>query len=345
MANASWDISLDPQWLARRSEDIIDPLLAIVDAHHHVWDRPGNRYLLDEMLADTGSGHNIQATVFVQCRAMYRADGAPELRPLGEVEFANGIAAMSASGAYGPARICAAIVGHADLRLGADVKKVLEAELAAGSGRFCGIRHVTTWDADAALVNPAIAVPRGLLSDTAFRKGYAQLGPLGLSFDAWLYHPQIDELCALARDYEDTTIVLDHLGSPLRVESYASKKDQVFADWSASIKRLASHPNVVVKLGGLGMSNCGFGFHQQAEPPSSETLAQTWRPFIETCIAAFGPERCMFESNFPVDKMSCSYHILWNAFKRLAAGMSDGERSSLFFGTAARVYKIGLAPR
>ncbi len=328
-------------WLDRRKEPILAPDLPIVDPHHHLWDRPGWRYLLDELVADTESGHNIVATVFVQARAMTRAAGPVEMRPVGETEFVNGVAAMSASGVYGKTRHCAGIVGHADLTLGSRVAPVLAAHIRAGGDRFRGIRHTSAWDADDSIRNPAYNPPRGLLADGKFREGFAVLARLGLSFDAWLYHPQIDELRDLARAFPQTKIVLNHVGGPIGIGAYAGKHKQIFPIWTTSIKALAACPNVYVKLGGLGMRLGGFGFHEQPEPPSSETLANTWRPYIETCIDAFSPSRCMFESNFPVDKGSYSYPVFWNACKLLAKGASDAEKADLFSGTAMQV----LPPR
>jgi predicted TIM-barrel fold metal-dependent hydrolase len=327
-------------WLDRRKEPILEPDLPIVDPHHHLWDRPGWRYLLDELLADTSSGHNIIATVFVQARAMARATGPVELRPVGETEFVNGVAAMSASGIYGNTRHCAGIVGHADLSLGSRVEPVLEAHIRAGGDRFRGIRHISAWDADASIRNPAYSPPAALLGDRGFREGFAILGRLGLSFDAWLYHPQIGELAELARAFPETKIVLNHVGGPIGTGAYAGKHKEVFPGWAASIKALAACPNVYVKLGGLGMRMGGFGFHERSEPPSSEALTATWRPYIENCINAFGPSRCMFESNFPVDKGSYSYPVFWNACKLLTKGATDAEKADLFAGTAVRFYRL-----
>jgi L-fuconolactonase len=330
-------------WLDQRNEPILEPGLPIIDPHHHLWDRPGWRYLLDELLADTGTGHNIIATVFVQARAMVRATGPEELRPVGETEFVNGVAAMSASGIYGKTKVCAGIVGHADLTLGTRVEPVLAAHIRAGGDRFRGIRHITAWDGDDSIRNPAYSPPPGLLADKAFRDGFAVLCRLGLSFDAWLYHPQIKELTDLARAFPDARIVLNHVGGPIGIGPYAAKRKEVFAAWTASIKALAACPNVCVKVGGLGMRMGGFGFHEKAEPPSSGTLAAAWRPYVETCIEAFGPSRCMFESNFPVDKGSYSYPVFWNACKLLAKAASHGEKADLFAGTAARFYRLDFS--
>ena len=302
-----------------------------------MWDREGWRYLLDDLLADTNSGHNILATVFVQARAMLRADGPEEMKPLGETEFVNGVAAMTASGIYGKIRACAGIVGHANLMLGSRVEPVLEA-LARASGRFRGIRHITAWDADPGVRNPGNPAVPGMLGDAKFREGFAVLARMGHSFDAWVYHPQLDEVTSLADAFPDAKIVLNHCGGPVAINAY--KRDEVFPGWKKSIDALAKRPNVYVKLGGLGMRIGGFAFESQADPPSSQALADAWRPYIETCIAAFGPSRGMFESNFPVDKGSYSYWVFWNACKILAKGASAAEKADLFVGTAKRFYRL-----
>ena len=334
---------LDERWLATTVKAAIEPERPIVDPHHHLWDRQ-QRYLFDDLLKDLNTGHNILATVYLQCASMYRADGDPAYAAVGETEFVNGVAAMSASGGYGTVRACAGIVGHADLhRLGAAVEPVLQAHLRAGGGRFRGVRNSSVWDGDAAIVSVPVPPPRGLLDDARFREGFARLGPLGLSFDAWLYHPQIGELAALTRAFPDTTIVLDHVGGPLGIGAYKDRRDEVFEVWRDAIRDIARCPNVNVKLGGLGMKIMGFGFEEKHRPPSSEELARQWRPYLETCIDAFGTGRAMFESNFPVDKQSCSYAVLWNAFKRFAAKYSEAEKHALFVGTACRVYRIDEA--
>jgi predicted TIM-barrel fold metal-dependent hydrolase len=330
-----------PEWLALRQEEVLEPDLPIVDPHHHLVDRANTgRYLLPDLLADTESGHNITATVYLEWLSMYRAGGPEELRPVGEVEFANGVAAMAASGLYGKTRVCAGIVGYADLMLGARVEPVLEAMIMAGGGRFRGIRYITASHPDEAARGSSVNRPAGLLTNAKVREGFAQLHPLGLSFDAWMYFTQLDELVALARAFPDAPIVLDHVGGPIGIGPYAGRRDEVFAQWRASIEELARCPNVHVKLGGLGMRLFGFDLHQGALPPSSEQLAGLWRPYIETCIAAFGAERAMFESNFPVDKYSGGYRAFWNAFKRLAAGCSASEKAALFAGTARRFYRL-----
>jgi predicted TIM-barrel fold metal-dependent hydrolase len=329
-------------WLAQYTEEVIDPKRPIVDPHHHLWDRGGLRYMIEELSSDIASGHNVVATVYVEARSMYRAKGAEELRPVGEVEFASGVAAMSASGGYGPAQICAGIVGHASLLLGDRVKAVLEAEITAGQGRFRGIRHSSAWDAEADVANMYATRPKGLLLDSTFRRGFACLAPLGLSFDAWQFHPQLSEFTDLARAFPDTRIVLDHCGGPVGLGRFAGHREETFKAWKASMLEVAKCPNVNVKLGGLAMRLLGFDFHERPKPPTSEQAATAWRPYIETCIEAFGPGRCMFESNFPPDKGQCSYQVIFNAFKRIAAQYSETEKTALFSRTASDVYRLKL---
>ena len=339
-------------WLALGpAEDILELDLPIVDPHHHLWDHKRHRYLLDELRADLGnnggSSHRIVATVFVDCLAFYRANGPEALRPVGETEFANGVAAMCASGVYGELRACAGIVSHADLTLGAAARDVLQAHIAAAGGpggRFKGIRHAGGWDASPLIHNSHTRPPPGLYGDATFRQGVAQLAPLGLSFEAWQYHPQLPEVTALARAFPDTSIILNHLGGPLGVGPYSTQipgqADATFAQWRTHMAELASCPNVSVKLGGLGMRIGMFDHHARPAPPSSQEVADAWRPWVETAITQFGAQRCMFESNFPVDKGGASYAVLWNAFKRIAAGASADEKAALFEGTARRVYKL-----
>ena len=331
-----------PDWLALHEEEVLDPTRVVVDPHHHLWDRGGQRYLIEELSSDIASGHNVIATVYVEARSMYRAKGPEAFRYVGEVEFANGAAAMSASGGYGPAAICAGIVGHVSLLLGDGVKPVLEKEISAGQGRFRGIRHSTAWDADPNVAHLYATRPKGLLLDPTFRKGFAHLAPLGLSYDAWLFHPQIGELIDLACAFPNTQIILDHCGGPAGTGQYAGRREEIFTTWQASIREIAKCSNVVVKLGGLAMCLFGYDFHQRPRPPSSEELAAAWRPYIETCIEAFGPQRAMFESNFPPDKGQCSYQVIFNAFKRIAGSMSETEKNALFAETAMRVYRLTI---
>jgi L-fuconolactonase len=344
-------------------EAILEPDLPIIDPHHHLWDWPAAllagrptpehgfttvvrramRYLLPELLADLNTGHNVRATVFVQCGAMYRADGPEGIKPVGETEFVNGVAAMCASGTYGPIRACAGIVGHADLTAGAAVSAVLEAHLKTAGDRFRGIRHSASYDVDSQVLGPLARVGPGLFSQKNFREGYAQLAKFNLSFDAWLLEPQLPELIDLAQSFPLTPIVLDHVGTPLGLASYQGRREERFPIWRDNMRKLAALPNVSVKLGGLAMAFCNFPSFLQSSAAPSTQLAAEWRPYIETCIELFGANRCMFESNFPVDMGSCTYPVLWNAFKVLAKQYSADEKTALFSGTAQRVYRLNIA--
>jgi len=277
-------------------------------------------------------------------RCIYRKAGPQEMQPLGETEFVQGIAAQSASGQYGTTNVAAGIVGFADLTLGAAVAPVLESHIAASRDRFRGIRYISTWDASSDIV-PSRSRPKGVLLDPKFREGFAYLHKYNLSFDAWLYHTQLMELVDLARAFPETPIIVNHVGGPLGIGPYTGKREVVFQEWKCGITALASCLNVVVKLGGLGMEMCGFGWHQRATPPSSAELAEAMAPYYLWCIEQFGADRCMFESNFPVDKMSYSYTVLWNAFKRISAGFSPDDRSALFHDTAAKAYRLATSHR
>ena len=331
-------------WLALTVEAPLEPDLPICDPHHHLWDsrsaRLAPRYLLDEILEDVQSGHNVVSTVFIECGSMFKAAGPEAMRPVGETEFVNGIAAMSASGQYGPGRIAAGIVGTVNLRLGEAAAAVLDAHLVAGGGRFRGIRLGATWDASDAVPNHRTNPPQGLLLRQDFRAGFAQLAPRQLTFEAWCYYHQIPEVTDLARAFPDTTIILDHFGGPIGIGPYAGKADEVYAQWRAHIAELATCPNVVAKLGGINMEMNGFGWHERSRPPGSQELMEATRRYYEHTIERFGADRCMFESNFPVDKASCSYTVLWNSFKRLTARYSEAEKARLFHDTAARVYRL-----
>ncbi len=331
-------------WLALTEEDALEPDLPICDPHHHLWDaRAGYvqpRYLLDEFLEDLASGHNVVSTVFIECGAMFRADGPEEMRPLGETEFVNGIAAMSASGGYGPARIAAGIVGTAYLDRGDSAAAVLDAQIEAGRGRFRGIRQGVTWHESAEVPNHRTEPPPGLYDSAGFRAGMAHLAPRRLTFELWCYHTQLGEAARLVRDFPDQTFILDHFGGPVGIGPYAGCADEVFADWREAVAPVAACPNVMAKLGGLAMEVNGFGWHERPRPPTSQELMDASRRYYETTLELFGTERCLFESNFPVEKVSCSYTVLWNAFKRLTAGYSADEKAALYHDNAARIYRL-----
>lgn len=334
-----------------------------MDAHHHLWfQSPARlqtllaaegelvralapiyvrnaRYLFDEFYRDTRSGHNVLASVFIDANLMYRADGPAHLRSVGEVEFVNGVAAMSASGNFGRSRLCAAIVGRADLTLGAGVEEILIAMKEAALDRFRGVRWHLCHDDDQQ-ISPHGTSHAGILGSTSFRQGFARLAPLGLSFEAYVFEPQLPELVELARAFPSTSIVLNHLGGPLGIGRYRGRQQERFWAWRSAILDLAKCENVTVKLGGLGMPQAGFGFDQRNHSATADELAAAWRPYIETAIEAFGAARAMFESNFPVDSATCSYPTLWNAFKLLTANASASEKAALFAETAIQTYRL-----
>jgi L-fuconolactonase len=330
---------VDDEWLALRTEEVIDAGRPIVDAHHHIWDGH-HTYLVPDLVKDLKCGHDIRGTVYIECSFMYRADGDPRFASIGEIEYANGVAASFASGYYGPLRACAGIVGRVDLTLGDFAQPVLEACISRAPDRFRGIRHMAAWDESPEVSTLRRPPPKDLLLDPEFRKGFARLGALGLSFDAWVYHPQLPQLIDLVDAFPNTRVIVDHFGGRAAKGPYAQRKDEVFREWSASMQELARRPNVFCKLGGLNMRLSGFDFIDRDLPPTSEELAPAWRPSIETCIEAFGPSRCMFESNFPPDKAGVSARVLWNAFKRVVNGYSEDEKSQLFAGTAVRAYRL-----
>jgi predicted TIM-barrel fold metal-dependent hydrolase len=325
-------------WLALHNEAVIEPDLAIIDPHHHVSDAHWGGYLADDLLQDLNSGHRIQSTVYIQCGYGYRSEGPVHLRPVGETEKVVALArAVEQRGVS--TRVCEGIVAYADLTLGEAVDEVLEAHAQTGAGRLRGIRCGAARHKDfryGMLVPP----PLHLYADSAFRRGFARLARHGLSFESWAFHTQMDELLALAKDHPDTLIVINHVGTPVGVGPYAGRLDEAFVEWASALGPLAALPNTCLKIGGFGMTIFGFDFHLRPRPPSSVDLAQAWRPYVEKCLELFGADRCMFESNFPVDKGTCSYAVLWNAFKRLASGASADEKMQLFRGTAARVYRL-----
>lgn len=330
---------INQEWLDQYQEDALEPELPICDPHHHFWDRPDGRYLFEELLADINSGHNIQSTVFVECLSMYSADRNQAFAPVGETEFVQGIAEQSASADCGNVHAAAGIVSFADLLLGEKVAEVLQAHSQA-SGRFKGIRHACSWDASDQVRKSHTNPPPQLYLNKKFREGFAQLDSANLVFDAWLYHSQLPELLSLARAFPEQVIVLDHVGGPLGIGPYKDKRNEVFKVWEKNIQALSACQNVKVKLGGLGMAINGFAWHKLPLPPNSKQLAKATEPYITRCIEAFGVQRCMFESNFPVDKVSTSYGVLWNSFKRITAAYSAHEKAMLYHDNAVEVYSL-----
>lgn len=332
-------LPVNDQWLATTVEEAFEPERPIIDTHHHLWDAPRPRYLLDEFLADADNGHQLEASIYVESRAMYRQQGSDAEKPLGETEFANGIAAMASSGAYGRARVCDGIIGFVDLRL-PQAGELLEKHMRIAGPRFKGVRNLSAWHPDPEVSTTSIVYPKDLLRDPDFHRGLGALADLGLVFDAYMFHTQLDDLIELAQAFPQASLVLDHYGTPVGVGPFANQREAVFADWSANMARLAACRNVNVKLGGFAMRVTGFGFDKHDKAPSSDQLVQVWQPYFDRVVSLFGPERCMFESNFPVDKGSCSYTVLWNAYKKLTVNLPDTDRRLLLSETARRVYSL-----
>lgn len=326
-----------------RQEEILEPDIAILDAGHHLFDRPHLRYMLDDYLDDANAGHKIRGSVYIETQAMARPDGPEELRPIGEVEFANGVAAIMASGVYGPCRVAAAIVGFADMTIGDRVAATLDAALSIAPHRFRGVRQIAlSHPNEAALRFLTHRPPPDLLKSPAFRLAFRHLGPRGLSFNATVLHQQLPDLAHLAAEYPDTTIVLDHLGLALATDAGPQARAEVFQSWRKNMQDIARHPNVFCKVGGLGTSYWGFGFNLRTDPIGYQELASAWKPYVETAIEAFGADRCMMESNYPNDGRSCGFVPLWNALKYIVKGYSAEEKAALFRGTAERVFRIEL---
>ncbi len=334
-------MALNDEWLDQVKEEALEPELPILDPHHHLWDRPGSRYMLEELVADTAP-HRVRQTVFIECTSMYRKEGPEAFRCVGETEFVQGVAAMSANGGFGTTAACAGIIGTADLMEGDAAQPVLEAQVAASPNRFRGIRHRAAWPLARPIGPGSPKQVEHLLLDESFRAGFKYLRRYGMTFEAWLFHPDIRDVADLARAFPDTTIILDHLGGPI-VEGEYGSADEVFATWKGDIAEVAKCPNVVMKVGGIQMVVNGFGWEKRENPPTSDELLAVNRRWYEHAIEQFGPDRCMFESNFPVDRMSCSYTVLWNQFKKLSKGFRPDERLAMFHDVAARVYRLPLA--
>ena len=324
-------------WLALRQEAALDPDVAIVDPHHHVWDRGGHTYLPAQFLADAGGGHKLVSTVYVECQSRYRSTGPEHLRPVGETEYVVSMLAQSAPASG--TRLCAGMLAYADLSLGDAVDEVLDAHALAAQGRFKGVRYATAWDADPA-IHRAYPTRAGMLREAPVQAGARRLAARGLSVDLWLYFHQLEDAAVLARACPDLPIIINHCGGPLGIGPYAGRRDEVFARWRAAIQIFQTLDNVALKFGGLAMGAAGFAWRAQPVPPASEELARAWQPYFDVCVDTFGPRRCMFESNFPVDRTGCTYTSLWNAFKRLVSPLAQSERQAMLSATARRVYGV-----
>lgn len=326
-----------------RDEPILEPELAIIDSAHHLFHRPALRYMFEDFLTDVMSGHRIVSSVYVETLAFKRAGGPEMLQPLGEVEFANGVAALSASGLYGDCRICDGIVGFADLRFGSAIGELLDRALQTAPERFRGVRQLTIeHPSDAPFRYVTNRPQEGIMKMPSFREGFKELGSRGLSFDAAVFYQQLPELCALADAFPNVPIVLNHLGQAVLMELDPQRRSEVFDQWRLELREVARRPNVLCKIGGLGLPFWGFGFESRTDTVGYLELAQAWKPFVETAIEAFGPNRCMMESNYPPDGRSCGWVPLWNALKYLVRDASREDKAALFHGTAARVYRLQL---
>ena len=330
-------------WLALRQEEALDPEREIVDPHHHLWGERQWRglmvpYLAPQLLEDMTASHNVVKSVFVDCISHYDAEREPHMRPVGETAFVAGEADYTDS-LGGPT--IAGIVSHADLLRGEAVEEVLAAHDAAGGGRFRGIRHATGWDPSDEIHDSHHQPFEHMMEAAEFRSGARTLARMGFSFDAWLFHPQLPELAALAQAVPQLTIILNHLGAPLAIGPYGRAREDARAAWRASMRLVAACPNVVLKVGGIGMDNYfATGWAAAEVPPGSEEVAEYWSDDVQFCIDTFGPDRCMFESNFPVDRQTLTYPVLWNALQIMAAGYTDAEQDALFAGTATRAYRL-----
>jgi len=328
------------EWLAQRVEQAIDPAQPIIDPHHHLWSRPSSTYLAAELHADTSRSHNITHTVFVECAASYDDEAAAGFEPVGETRF---VAAEAAAMRDMGGSELAAIAGHADLTMGPRLREVLHAHIEAGQGLFRGIRHGANWSAHPDVKNGHHNPPPHLFLDTDFQAGVQLLAELDLSLEAWQYFDQLSELAALAQAVPACTIIVNHLGAPLGIGPHATDRAGMLELWRSGLTEVAAQPNTVLKVGGIGMEHYyGTGWADLDAPPSSEQAAEYWQDVVHFAIDAFGPNRCMFESNFPVDRQTLPYTVLWNALQILATPYTAEEQQALFTGTAARAYRIEL---
>jgi L-fuconolactonase len=328
------------EWLGGTYEEPIEPHMPVCDPHHHLWDGPGDRgrYLVDDLLADLSDGHRIEKTLFVECGTNYREGGPDQMRPVGETEFIRGITELPEECDGRRIQVAAGIIALADLTLGDAVAPVLEAHIEVGGGRLRGVRQSCTWDTDQSIIS--LAKGPNMMEDGKFREGFSCLSRYGLVFDAWQYYTQLLDLADLAGAFPETTIVVNHTGGLLGIGRHAKKGQEVLDEWKRGIGEVSACPNVMMKLGGLGMPRCGFGWHERREPPKSMDLAEVMAPYFRFCIAAFGAERGMFGTIFPVDRVSYPYSVLWNAFKRSCGGFTEREKAALFYGTAVNVYHL-----
>ena len=342
--NKSPHLPVRQEWLDQHIEDAILPDLPIIDPHHHLWDAGFGRYYVEELLKDIkSSGHNVESTVYIMSSSntkIYAKDGPEEFRPLSEIKFATDEAKRADLIPNNHVKVNASIVGSVDLTFGKKLKPVLEKAINISEGRLKGIRMLLASHQDPRINSGAVRSDLGLMLHPNFIDGAKCIQNADLSLDFWIYHTQLYEMEQIARALPDLTIILNHVGGPIHLGEYEGKQALTHREWRSAMMRLAKIPNINVKLGGLGMAVNGAKFHENNNPPNSTQLSNIWKPWIYETLDMFGFDRCMFESNFPVDKGSCSYGVLWNAFKILAKDMSEDEKNKLFKQNASRIYKI-----
>jgi predicted TIM-barrel fold metal-dependent hydrolase len=324
-------------WLAQVTETPIDPDRDIVDPHHHLWPQPDMHYNLDQLWSDTDAGHAVSQTIFMECGAAYRPNGPEHLRPVGETEFV--VAAAKQSACESDKATIAGIIAHADLTH-PELDQILDAQLEASDGLLRGIRHAGAHDEDPSVLAIPGRAPKDLYKNEAFRQGVIRLGERGLTYDTWHYHHQNQDFLSLAAAIPGTTMILDHFGTPLGVGRFAGKHDEIFPSWKDDIAAIANCPNVHAKLGGLAMPDNGFGWMGRDKPPTSDEFVTAQARYYDHAIACFGADRCMFESNFPVDRLSISYGVLWNGLKKIAVKYDEVDQAAMFSGTARRIYNL-----
>lgn len=318
-------------------EEIIDPLREIIDCHHHLWNRPDSRYMVDEFLRDAQDGHHVVQSIFIQCRTGYR-HGTLDSPALETTAIAH--ATHASQGQASPVQVGAGIVGYADMRGGAGIAPLLDAHIQSGGDRFKGVRHIVAWADGPEFQVEGYPTAPGMMSSPEFEAALQQLAVRNLSFEAMVYHTQLDELAGVARTHADTRFVLNHIGLPLGIGAFSSRKEHAFADWRAGLRALAGCDNVYIKLGGMGMHMLGLALDSEPGPFASKRIADAYRPYVDECVSAVGANRCMFESNFPVDRRRCDYRTLWNAFKRIGSSYTEDEKHMLFSDTARRCYGL-----
>lgn len=322
--------------VSEQAQDFNQRVPRFIDPHHHLWDRGGERYLVDEFSVDLAVVGSPEGTVYVECLNSYRESGSKHLRSLGEAQFFVDLIRDPDSALR---NIVTGFVGNGDLALGHDLADVLDGYADIAGESFRGVRYCVAWDKDER-IHTAFETHRGMLLQSNLGDSVAYLRHRGLSLDLWVYFTQLDEVKHFLAKNPGVEVVLNHCGGPIGVGRFAGKREEVFCSWRKGLADVAAHEEVCIKFGGLGMALAGFGWHKRDKWPVISDYVQAWRPYFDVCLELFGPERIMFESNFPVDRKGCDYGSLWSAFLGLADNLSDSERDALFFSTARRVYRL-----